>query len=82
MEFFGVQNSSTNTVLTASQEAVTSTPWSERELASRSLWASLGSLATINLNVVKLSLNRKVFHGCLPVWRANGLGSLVTSDPG
>ena len=32
--------------------------WRERELVSRSLWASLRSLATMNINAVKLSLNR------------------------
>ena len=38
-------------------KAVTFTPWRERELVSRSLWASLRSLATMNINVAKLSLN-------------------------
>ena len=57
MELFGVQNNSTNTVLTGSKvKAVTSIPRKERKLVSRSLWASLRSLATVNINVVKLSL--------------------------
>ena len=67
IELFGVQDNSTNTVLTASKvEAVTLSPWRERELVSLSLslWALLRSLATMNINVVKLSLNGKAFRGC------------------
>ena len=66
MELFGEQNNSTKTVLTASRvQAVTFVSRRERELVSHSLWASFRSLATMNINVVKLSLN-----GNRPPWVA------------
>ena len=58
MEIFGEQNKSTKTVCTASSvQAVIVIRQRKRELVSLSLWASLRSLATMNINVVKLSLN-------------------------
>ena len=48
---------------------------------SLSLWASLRPLTTMNINVVKLSLNWKRFSWFRTCGRTNCLGSLVRSGP-
>ena len=82
IEVFGVQNNSRNVVLTASNVSeVILIPLRERELVSLSLWASLKSLATRNINVIKLSLNGKRLSWLFTCAVFHFSRFLVCSDP-